>query len=138
MNARLFSVDLKHDPAHQGLDIPDLAEEQFVNVALSSRQLTDTLRLSARDIPEALRLDPRSVVGKAILYSAGFLLRESAARLLDVQGRELRVGLWLEQRSDDDPRGWIFLADALENGAGYCTHLGKDNELAKLLASARS
>lgn len=134
----LFSVDLKHDPAHQGLDIPDLAEEQVVNVALSSRQLTDTLRLSARDIPEALRLDPRSVVGKAILYSAGFLLRESAARLLDVQGRELRVGLWLEQRSDDDPRGWIFLADALENGAGYCTHLGKDNELAKLLASARS
>jgi hypothetical protein len=72
------------------------------------------------------------------MYSAGFLLRESAARQLDVQGRELRVGLWLQPQNGSDPRGWIFLADALENGAGYCTHLGEPDQLRRLLASARA
>jgi hypothetical protein len=134
----LFSVELKHDPAHRGLDIPHLAEDQAITVALGSRQVTDTLLLSAIATPDELRLDPRTVAGKAALYSAGFLLRESAARQLDVQGRELRVGLWLEPLPGIDPRGWIFLADALENGAGYCTYLGKPAQTEKLLASAAS
>ncbi|UGS35342.1 DEAD/DEAH box helicase [Capillimicrobium parvum] len=134
----LFSVELKNDPSHRGLDIPALAEEQAVNVSLGSRQVTDTLLLAAGQIPEELRLDPRTVAGKAALYSAGFLIRESAARQLDVQGRELRVGLWSEPQLGSDPRGWIFLADALENGAGYCTHLGEPDQLRKLLASARA
>ena len=134
----LFSVELKHDPAHQGLDIPALAEDEAVSVALGSRQVTDTLLLSPIRIPPALRLDPRSVAGKAALYSAGFLLREAAARQLDVQGRELLVGLWLQPETGADPRGWIFLADALENGAGYCTHLGEREQLKQLLASTRA
>jgi ATP-dependent helicase YprA (DUF1998 family) len=134
----LFSVDLRHDPAHRGLNIPALAEDQALTVSLGSRQVTDTLLLAAIDVPDALRLDPRDIAGKATLYSAGFLLRESAARQLDVQGRELRVGLWLEPRPGADPRGWIFLADALENGAGYCTHLGQKDELAALLQAARA
>ena len=140
LNARfngLFSVDLRHDSAHRGLNIPALAEDQALTVSLGSRQVTDTLLLAAIDVPDALRLDPREVAGKATLYSAGFLLRESAARQLDVQGRELRVGLWLEPRPGADPRGWIFLADSLENGAGYCTHLGEKDQLAALLAAAR-
>lgn len=132
----LLSVDLKHDPSHRDLDLPELDEDNAVNVALGSRHVTDTLLLAARSVPDDLRLDPREVSGKATLYSAGFLLREAAARQLDVQGRELRVGLWLEPLQDTDPRGWIFLADALENGAGYCTHLGEPDELAKLLVSA--
>jgi ATP-dependent helicase YprA (DUF1998 family) len=134
----LFSVELKHDPSHRGLDIPVLAEDQAVNVSLGSRQVTDTLLLAAKEIPEELRLDPRTVAGKAGLYSAGFLIRESAARQLDVQGRELRVGLWSQPQLGVDPRGWVFLADALENGAGYCTHLGEPEQLAKLLGSARA
>ena len=64
-------------------------------------------------------------------------MREAAARQLDVQGRELRVGLWLEPRGSEPARGWIFLADALENGAGYCTHLGSRPQLERLIGSTR-
>lgn len=133
----LFSVDLKHDPAHGALDIPALNEDEAIEVALGSRHVTDTLLLSMIDAPAGVRLDPQGVAGKAALYSAGFLLREAAARQLDVQGRELRVGLWLEPRAGVHPRGWIFLADALENGAGYCTHLGTDKQLSELIRSTR-
>ena len=76
------------------------------------------------------------MAARATLYSAAFLVREAAARQLDVQGRELRVGLWLEPRAGD-ARGWVFLADALENGAGYCTQLGTPSELAELIGSCR-
>lgn len=133
----LFSVDLKHDPAHGALDIPALNEDEALEVALGSRHVTDTLLLSMIEAPPGVRLDPTEVSGKAALYSAGFLLREAAARQLDVQGRELRVGLWLEPQAGVHPRGWIFLADALENGAGYCTHLGTDEQLTELLRSTR-
>lgn len=136
-----FSVDLKEDPA-RNLRIPELRVDDAVTVALGSKFKTDTLLLSAIEIPTSLRLDPSQlssgVAARATLYSAGFLLREASARQLDVQGRELRVGLWLEPRPDMPARGWIFLADALENGAGYCTHLGREPELRKLMQSATS
>jgi hypothetical protein len=132
-----WSVDLKHDPVQRGLRIPDLIEEQAVTVSLGARHVTDTLLLSARAVPSGLHLDPTNIAARATLYSAGFMLREAAARQLDVQGGELRVGLWLEPRRDDVPRGWIFLADSLENGAGYCTHLGQRSELVRLLRSTR-
>jgi hypothetical protein len=135
----LFSVDLKEDPARP-LRIPELRVDDALTVALGSKFKTDTLLLSAIEIPSAVRLDPSQlssgVAARATLYSAGFLLREAAARQLDVQGRELRVGLWLEPRPDMPARGWIFLADSLENGAGYCTHLGRESELRKLMQSA--
>ena len=132
-----WSVDLKHDPMHSGLDIPSLAEERAVRVSLGARHVTDTLLLSVREVPPGLHLDPTSIAARATLYSAGFMLREAAARQLDVQGGELRVGLWLEPRGDAAPRGWVFLADALANGAGYCTHLGQRSELRRLLRSTR-
>ena len=63
-------------------------------------------------------------------------MREAAARSLDVQSQELRAGLRVA-RIGADVRTELFLADALENGAGYCTHLGAPNEFAKVLAEAR-
>lgn len=136
-----FSVDLKEDRARP-LRIPPLSTVDEITVALGSRFRTDTLLLAAIDVPSELRLDPSQLVSgvaaRATLYSAGFLLREAAARQLDVQGRELRIGLWLEPRHDAPARGWIFLADALENGAGYCTHLGTEAELSKLVAATET
>ncbi|HEV7529723.1 MAG TPA: DEAD/DEAH box helicase [Solirubrobacteraceae bacterium] len=133
-----FSVDLKEASARQ-YRIPDLRDDATVTVALGSRFRTDTLLLSPVDVPSKLLLDPSrlesGVAARATLYSAGFLVREAAARQLDVQGRELRVGLWFEPRPGQAARGWIFLADALENGAGYCTHLGSHSELTKLIES---
>jgi len=133
-----FSVDLKEASARP-YRIPELQDDATVTVALGSRFRTDTLLLSPVEVPSKLLLDPSrlesGVAARATLYSAGFLVREAAARQLDVQGRELRVGLWFEPRPGQAARGWIFLADALENGAGYCTHLGTDDELRKLIES---
>lgn len=134
-----FSADLKEDRARP-LRIPDLRMDQAVEVVLGSKLKTDTLLLAAIDVPPDLLLDPSSptagIATRATLYSAGFLIREAAARQLDVQGRELRVGIWIEPRGDEPARGWIFLADSLENGAGYSTHLGEEPELRRLVESA--
>lgn len=54
-----------------------------------------------------------------------------------MQSRELRLGLWVQPLEAHGARGWLFLADALENGAGYCTHLGTDEQLRALLVSAQ-
>jgi hypothetical protein len=72
------------------------------------------------------------------LDSAGYLLREAAARRLDVQSRELRLGLWAQPLDANSARGWLFLADALENGAGYCTFLGQEEELRALLEAGKT
>jgi Lhr-like helicase len=138
----LFSVDLKDDGARP-LRIPELDIQSAETVALGSRYRTDSLLLAPIEIPDSLSLDPSplsaGIAARAALYSAGFLLRESAARLLDVQGRELKVGLYVEPGvAAGTPRGWIFLADALENGAGYCTHLGQKASLEALLRSSEA
>jgi hypothetical protein len=134
----LLSVDLLADPAYEDLDLPDsLQAEQATEVALASTYFTDTLLLALHSVPEVLLLDPRDVGCRAALYSAGFMLREAAARQLDVQSRELRLGLWMQPIEAHGARGWLFLADALENGAGYCTHLGNEDQLRALVASAQ-
>src|SRR5262249_29130293 len=51
---------------------------------------------------------------------------------LDVQPGELRVGL--QPASVGERTCSIFLADALENGAGYASHLGEEAHLAAVLA----
>jgi ATP-dependent helicase YprA (DUF1998 family) len=132
----LYSVELKDDPARAALNIPDLNLEATERVALAATYHTDTLLVTVDEIPMGVSLDARTTAIRAATYSAGFLLREAAARLLDVQSRELAVGIWLEPRAEDEPRGWIYLADALENGAGYCTHLGRPEQLQRLSGEA--
>ena len=133
----LVHLDLLADPRYEDLRLPDAVRDDAAEeVALGSTYFTDTLLLAVRGLPEELTLDPRDVGARSVLYSAGFMLREAAARQLDVQGRELRLGLWSQPRGAHDARGWIFLADALENGAGYCTQLGQGKELERLLAHA--
>jgi hypothetical protein len=131
----LFHTDLRDDPAHTNLDLPEAFQEDATQeVALASSYVTDTLLLALHELPQALLLDPKRVDSRSVLYSAGFMLREAAARLLDVQSRELRLGLWSQPIGSDQARGWIYLADALENGAGYCTFLGDPAQLLALLA----
>ena len=62
-------------------------------------------------------------------YSAGFLIREAAARQLQVDSREIRVGLLVPSVGSPE----LFLADELANGAGYATYLGQDAPLEELI-----
>ncbi|MDI1458719.1 DEAD/DEAH box helicase [Streptomyces sp. ATE26] len=63
---------------------------------------------------------------RAAWYSLAFLLRSSAARYLDVGRQELLAGIHPGPHQDGHVV-YAFLADALENGAGFSTHLGNPN-----------
>jgi hypothetical protein len=104
--------------------------------ALASLKQTDLLILGLRDVPTTLDLDPRRVEGRAALYSYGFLLRRAAASWLDVNEWELRVGLRVVRNSQGSVVGQVFLSDALENGAGYCSHFASASRMEELLRRA--
>ena len=101
--------------------------------ALGSIKRTDLLVLGLRAIPPILNLDPRRVEGRAALYSLGFLLRRAAAVLLDINEWELRVGLRVVQNAQGNVVGQVFLSDALENGAGYCSQFATSIAMERLL-----
>jgi hypothetical protein len=91
------------------------------------------LVLGLRALPSALDLDPRRVEGRAALWSFGFLLRLAAAKLLDINESELRVGLRVVRNVQGTVVGQIFLSDALENGAGYCSQYATSAAMERLL-----
>ncbi len=109
-------------------------------MALGAAQISDILLVRPASLPRGVCIDlsklgVRAAIGaKAALYSAGFLLREAAVRLLEVRSRELRVGI--HAPSFPGAPTEIYLADELENGAGYATHLADPDVFSRLLAEA--
>lgn len=135
----LFALDLVQD-RHADLSLPPLDPAQAVQVSLGAIQVTDVLLVDPRDIPRGVDLDPVSSAicrapRRGAWFSLGFLLREAAARVLDVQSQEFRVGLRIA-RVGDVVRTQIFLADSLENGAGYSTYLSTPAAFEQLLDEA--
>jgi ATP-dependent helicase YprA (DUF1998 family) len=136
----LLSVDLAEEGG--GVykpSLPELKLESAINVALGAAYVTDTALISVEETAHGLDLDPspsRSVSRRAAWYSLGFVLRAAAVRLLDVQSRELGVGLWYQPIGAEAVRAWVYLADALENGAGYATHIGRPERFRDVLAEA--
>jgi hypothetical protein len=61
------------------------------------------------------------------------MLRRAAAVRLDIDERELKVGLRVIQNATGRVEGQIFISDSLENGAGYSSHLGVPQEAEDLL-----
>ncbi len=101
--------------------------------ALASVKQTDLLVLSVLQWPQGVFATPLNVNGRAALYSFGFLLRRAAADLLDVDERELRVGLRVVHDASGRVNGQAFISDSLENGAGYSSRLGQPAEMQRLL-----
>lgn len=101
--------------------------------ALASIKPTDVLVLGIQAWPTGIIYTPADVNGRAALYSFGFMMRRAAAVLLDIDERELRVGLRVIRDPNGRARGEIFMSDSLENGAGYSSHLGTPAEAENLL-----
>ena len=101
--------------------------------ALASIKRTDLMVLGIRHWPTGILSSPMDLNARAALYSVGFLLRRAAADLLDVDERELKVGLRVVRENTGNVSGQIFLSDSLENGAGYSTFLGREIEAQRLL-----
>jgi DEAD/DEAH box helicase domain-containing protein len=117
-----------HLPADRFSGLPDRVG------GIGAVKPTDVLILN----PDQVELPgPASVVttessampaGRSALWSFAELFRRAAALELDVDPRELEIGLQpfpLEQGLGRR----IFLADQLENGAGYATQLGQPDVL---------
>jgi hypothetical protein len=113
----------------------DLRLDQRWEGALGMVKKTDALLLGRREAVPGLDLRPYDPGRRGALYSLGFLLRAEAARQLDIGTAELTVG-YAVRHLDGQTHAEVFLADALENGAGYCTRLGQETEIEKLLLGA--
>lgn len=99
---------------------------------------TDVLVLTLDDLslpgPEpVIAIDPHELpAGLAALWSFSELLKAASAVHLDVGPEELQVGLQSAKQGNVLTKR-IFLADSLQNGAGYSTNLGRPEELRKVL-----
>lgn len=74
--------------------------------------------------------------GKSALLSFAELLRNATKEYLDIEQSELEVGLQ-PTRSGSTVSARVFLADALDNGAGYALELGEGSTFEKLLKVIR-
>ncbi len=103
--------------------------------ALASLTRTDILLVGLEhgDRTRWLDLNPTRAAARASWYSFGFLVQVAAAYILDVGRNELKVGLRTVPVAGSAPLGQVFLSDALENGAGYATHLADPQQFSNLL-----
>ena len=125
----------------------DLNDEE-IQVALGASQQTDLLFIGRPEgsIPElGIRLNfeqhrqPSGVVEtwqgrRAAWYSLAALMRRTAATFLDVQPYEFVSGIHISAY-DGETSSWAFIADVLENGAGFSTHLGTRDQFPKFLSA---
>lgn len=121
----------------QGPDVENY-EERFVG-SIGAVRRTDALVLSLKSgsLPGPdgyLDVSPGALGSKGVaaLWSFAELVRLAAVDQLSVDRRELEVGLQPFPASEGRTLR-VFLADSLENGAGYCRHLGQESELEDLL-----
>ncbi|MHA7286575.1 DEAD/DEAH box helicase [Arthrobacter sp. MDT3-44] len=69
---------------------------------------------------------------RAAWYSLSFLMRTVGAKKLDIQAQEFNAGIHTGLK-DGRTTTFAFLADTLENGAGFSSHLGKPDILPEYL-----
>ena len=107
--------------------------------AIGVAKRTDAMLMGLRRERAGLELFPYTPAVRAAWYSFGFLIRSAGSRLLDIGLSELQVGYSIRQLGDVDgcrTQTEIFLADALDNGAGYATWLGSPAHLPDLIIEA--
>lgn len=75
--------------------------------------------------------------GRGAFWSLAEVLRRACQVTLDIDRQELIVGLQ-PRRIDGIPSAEIFIADALDNGAGYAVELGQPDIFGKILSDARA
>lgn len=102
-------------------------EGSELSVGFMARRTTDALLVSAIEMPSGVYIHPLGGVGRAAWASLAFALRSLAATTLDVEPGEFEVGLAPMTR-DGDLVGGLFLADVIENGAGYASEVSRNIE----------
>lgn len=120
------------------------------SVAIGARQWTDLfllgpaeaeiaeqgLRLNLAQNRQSSGFDDSQAGRRAAWYSLAALLRKAASAHLQIQPNEIDAGIHGAASSSRNARVFAFLSDALDNGAGYCTHLAEAHVFRQLLAKA--
>ena len=75
-------------------------------------------------LPVGLNCSPLTVKGRAALLSFGYLIRRAISVQLDIDEREIKVGIRVMQNAAGQIVGQVFISDSLENGAGYSSVYG--------------
>lgn len=108
------------------------------HIAIGAIRVTDVLTVQVRSdhVPGGFvaRHATECPAGKAAYWSLSEVLRRGAKRLLDVDPQELIAGL----QPISDGSMAVFLADSLDNGAGYCNELGEEETFRRLLTEVRT
>lgn len=97
-------------------------------VALSARRRTDVLVVGLEHVPSGLQITPRTPSGRGAWASFGYVLRDTAVKWLDIAPDEIQVGVHPRRQADEPLLGEVFIADSLENGAGYAGRLADQIE----------
>ncbi len=125
------------DPARPSLGgwASRLDLDRSEDIALTSAKFTDLLILRHMRVPGYLLGLPTDlaarVYSRAAYYSWGYLVRLAAANFLDISVDEIKMNIkWFSEGVHSGME--VFLADKLDNGAGYCRHLSKNVEQAIL------
>ena len=102
------------------------------DIALGVKKATEMIKLQILSIPEEICLDTRDAVNnnqiaiKASFYSAAFIIQRSLAHNLDINPNEIEIS---ELKIDDETGiPYLFLSDALPNGAGFVNFLIENSE----------
>ncbi len=128
-------VDPRLFPDEKGWPPPALKAAR--EIAIGELRTTDvlTIAVAGNGVPGGFVPWDRSRLpaGLPAYWSLAEVVRRASKRLLDIDPQELVVGL--------NPTGegamTIFVADALDNGAGYAAEIGKDENFERLLTDAR-
>lgn len=115
-----------------GINNPDsylTAGGQIDRRALSSIKITNVLVLGIQNpLPVGLRCSPivteHNVEGRAALLSFGYMIRRAISVRLDIDEREIKVGIRVMPDATGQIIGQVFISDSLENGAGYSSVYG--------------
>lgn len=144
-NGRLFPVvsdggstlvvDANLFPDEKGWPPPTLKMER--EIAIGELRATDvlTVELSSTHVPGGVVPYDKDLLpaGLPAYWSLAEVMRRAAKRLLDIDPQELVIGL----HPTGEGSMTVFIADALDNGAGYAAEIGNEDKFRSLLTDAR-
>lgn len=111
------------------------------SAAIGEVRRTDVLLLGLEDLalPDGSVATQSALcpAGQGALLSFAELLRNAAKTFLDIDESELEVGLQ-PALSGETVTARVFIADALDNGAGFALELGQPGMLERLLEGIRT
>lgn len=129
---RLFRTKSEQDSSHVVID----EGPNSGGFAIGDVRVTDALMI----VPRRLNLEDgvvpvlehQSASGRAALHSFAEALRRGVQAELDIDPSEVIVGLQ-PRRVENVVTAGIYVADQLENGAGYASELGRDDRLLRVV-----